>query len=81
MEEIVSVDDQGRVYLPKSIRKKVQIEEGMILDVRVKDRKIVLEPHKSIVRESKGIFRTKRPIEDIDRLVEKATYEEVAKDV
>ncbi|MFQ6136536.1 MAG: AbrB/MazE/SpoVT family DNA-binding domain-containing protein [Candidatus Hydrothermarchaeales archaeon] len=81
MEKTVSVDEQGRIYLPKSIRDKVQIESGAILDVSVKDRKIILGPHKSIVRESKGIFRTKKPIEDIDRLAEEATYEEVAKDL
>jgi len=81
MEETVSVDEQGRVYLPKSIREKVQIEAGTLLDVNVKDKKIVFEPHKSIVRESKGIFRTKKPIEDVDRLVEEATYEEVAKEL
>ncbi len=81
MEETVSVDEQGRVYLPKSIREKVQIETGTVLDVRVRDKKIVLEPHKSIVRESRGIFRTKRPIEDVDKLAEEATYEAVAKDL
>ncbi|MFQ5801254.1 MAG: hypothetical protein ACE5HH_06010, partial [Candidatus Hydrothermarchaeales archaeon] len=68
-------------YLPKKIRDKVQIEAGVILDVSVEDRKIILGPHKSIVRKSKGIFRTKKPIQDIDGLVEEATYEEVTKDL
>ncbi len=81
MEEVVSVDRQGRIYLPKSVRDKVEIEAGVILDVSVKDKKIILAPHKSIVRESKGIFRTKKPIEDIDKLVEEATYEEVTKEL
>lgn len=81
MEETVSVDEQGRVYLPKSVRDKAQIDAGMLVDITVADKKIVLKAHKSIVRESKGIFRTKKPIEDIDKLAEKATYEEVAKEI
>ncbi|MFQ5975803.1 MAG: AbrB/MazE/SpoVT family DNA-binding domain-containing protein [Candidatus Hydrothermarchaeales archaeon] len=81
MEENVYVDKQGRIYLPKEIRDKIGIRIGMFLDVVVKDKKVVFEPRKSIVRESKGIFRTKEPVEEIDRLAEEATYEEVAGDL
>ncbi len=81
MEETVSVDEQGRIYLPKHVRDKVQIETGMVLDVSVRGKKIVIEPHKSIVRESRGIFRTKKPIEDIDKVAKEATYEAAAKEL
>lgn len=42
--DIVKVYKKGIIVLPKSIRKKTNIEEGMLLEVSVEDDKIVLKP-------------------------------------
>ena len=41
---IVKVYKKGIIVLPKSIREKAGIEEGMLLEVVVDDGKIVLKP-------------------------------------
>ena len=81
MEDTASVDKQGRVYLPKDIREKAGVEPGTRFEVEADEGKIVLKPRKSRVRESMGVYKTKRPIEDIDKLIEEAVYEEVSKEL
>ncbi len=41
---IVKVHRKGIIVLPKSVREKAGIEEGMLLEVVVSDNKIVLKP-------------------------------------
>ncbi len=41
---IVKVHQKGIIVLPKSIRKKAGIEEGMLLEVLVEDNRVVLKP-------------------------------------
>jgi len=42
--DIVKVYKKGIIVLPKSIRKKTNIEEGMLLEISVEDNKIILKP-------------------------------------
>jgi len=41
--ELVIVRHHGQITIPKPIRDKLGIEEGSILEVRVKDNKIIME--------------------------------------
>ncbi len=41
---VVRVHRKGIIVLPKSIRERAGIEEGMLLEVSVEDGKIVLKP-------------------------------------
>lgn len=41
---IVKVHRKGIVVLPKSVREKAGIEEGMLLEVSVEGNKVVLKP-------------------------------------
>lgn len=41
------IDELGRVVIPKSIRKKLAIEEGDPLEFKIEDGSIVITPDKS----------------------------------
>jgi AbrB family looped-hinge helix DNA binding protein len=75
------VDAQGRVYLPKSVRERIGAKPGTVFKLRVQNSILILEERKSIVRESKGIYKTKEPIEGIDRIIEDAAYEDALKEL
>ncbi len=80
--ETTAIDRLGRVYLPKSIREKANLKPNTILEIEFSDDKIILKKRKSVVRESRGIFKLKRHIkEDIDELIEKYSYEEASGEV
>ena len=42
--KVVRVHRKGIVVLPKSIREEVGIEEGMLLEISAKDKKVILKP-------------------------------------
>lgn len=75
MEEITGVDAQGRVYLPKGIRKKAGIDANTLFNIEIKGKRIILKPRKSVARTGRGIFKLKRPIKDVDRLIKRYSYE------
>lgn len=81
MENITAVDEQGRVYLPKGIRKKVEVDSGTLLDVKIEKNKIVLKPRKSVAKAARGIFKLKKPVKDIDKLLKKYSYEKAVKEL
>ncbi len=79
--ETASVDKLGRVYLPKRIREKANIKPNTILEIELSEGKIILKKRKSVVRESRGIFKAKRLKEDVDELIERYSYEEASGEV
>ena len=44
MTEVLKVYKKGIIVLPKSIREKAGIKEGILLKVEVKDKKVILTP-------------------------------------
>jgi len=74
--EMAKVDKQGRVYLPKAVRKAVGIRKKAVLEVRVDEGKIILSRRRGSVAESgRGIFKLKHPIEDVDEEIRKRSIE------
>ena len=61
------MDKQGRIYLPKKMRRKFDYK---VLKGIVEGDKLILKPM-NIVRKSRGIFKAKRPIENVDELAKK----------
>ena len=59
MSELSKVTRNGQVTLPASIRKKLNIEEGDIIEMSVEDEKVVLAP-KKLVDKSQAYFWTKQ---------------------
>jgi len=48
MDEVVKVMARGLIALPSNVRKKLNVKEGDILKVEVKDREVVLKKEKRI---------------------------------
>ncbi|MBI4267763.1 MAG: AbrB/MazE/SpoVT family DNA-binding domain-containing protein [Chloroflexi bacterium] len=59
MPEVVQVRKKAQVTLPQSVRKALNIEEGDLLDVRVKNGEIVLRV-KKLVDKEQAWFWSKR---------------------
>lgn len=59
MSELVQVRKKAQLTLPQSVRKKLGIEEGDFLDVRVRDGEVVLKV-KKLVDKEQAWFWTKR---------------------
>ena len=63
MPELIRVRKKAQVTLPQSVRQALNIEEGDLLEVRVKDGEIVLRV-KKLVDKEQAWFWTKRWQED-----------------
>jgi AbrB family looped-hinge helix DNA binding protein len=81
MEDITTVDNQGRVYIPKNIRKDIKVGPGALLNIKIEKDKIILEPRKSVAKKARGIFKLKKSIKDVDKLIKRYSYEKAADDL
>ncbi|RLE94181.1 MAG: AbrB family transcriptional regulator [Thermoprotei archaeon] len=70
MSAVVKVYKKGIIVLPKSIREKAGIREGMMLVARVKDREIILSPLDLWWRVW-GCCKGKGSAEDVERELDK----------
>ena len=69
--EVVRLDDNGRLYLPASIRKKLRSREFYIEE---RNGEIVLVPVRKKIEKYLGIFKgEKLTAEEMDRIVEEET--------
>src|SRR4030067_2241322 len=59
MSELIQLRKKAQLTLPLSVRKKLGIEEGDFMDVRIKDNEIVLKP-KKLIDKDQAWFWTKR---------------------
>jgi AbrB family looped-hinge helix DNA binding protein len=59
MAELIQVRKKSQLTLPLSVRRKLKIEEGDLLDVNVRNGEIVLRP-KKLVDKEQAWFWTKR---------------------
>lgn len=57
MEDTIIVDQNGRVYIPKIIRKLLRLEPNSILQVAIDDDRVVLRKVNSIAEYGRGMFR------------------------
>ena len=71
MDETVKIDEQGRIYLPKKLRERMK---ERVFTVREEKGKFVFEPV-TAAKNSRGIFKVKEPINNIDEKIEKYTRE------
>lgn len=73
MKSIVRIDEQGRIYLPKKLRKHLG---ERVFEVREEKGRLIFEPI-NVAQEGRGIFTVETPIRDIDKKIEKYTREAV----
>lgn len=59
MSELIQVRKKAQVTLPRSVRRKLGIEEGDFLDVQVRDSELVLRV-KKLIDKDQAWFWTKR---------------------
>ncbi len=60
MEEIVKIMSRGLIALPSEIRKKMELKEGDILRVEVREDKVILKKEKRIY-DFKGVLSEGKP--------------------
>jgi len=80
MEETVTMDGQGRIYLPTALRRKVK---GDRFVVEVKGDALILKPFNPSVEKFYGIARPARLVtaEEIDEAVKNETGKALRKDI
>jgi AbrB family looped-hinge helix DNA binding protein len=57
MGDTIVVDPNGRVYLPKFVRKLLRLEPNSLLEVDVRDGGIVLKKVDSVAELGRGMFK------------------------
>lgn len=66
---ITTIDQAGRLVLPKAARERARLVPGMPLDVRVVDGRIEIEPAPArVTMEKRGGFWVARPVEPVPML-------------
>ena len=64
-----TIDQAGRLVLPKAARERARIAPGMLLEVRVVDGRIEIEPAPARVTvEKRGGFWVAQPVDDVPAL-------------
>jgi AbrB family looped-hinge helix DNA binding protein len=66
----VRVGKKLTIHIPKAIAEELNIKEGDILSLKIKDNKIILEQNDAIFLSLKGRKFAKASLEDIDRISE-----------
>lgn len=74
MSDTIVVDQNGRVYLPKLIRKILGLEANSILQVAIDDDRVVLRKMESIAEYGRGMFR-RRDLADVREALKRAALE------
>ena len=54
----LQIDQAGRIYLPKEVRKALKVKRGGLLRIEVVDERAVITKGESIATESRGIFKS-----------------------
>jgi AbrB family looped-hinge helix DNA binding protein len=61
-----TIDQAGRLVLPKAVRERARLVPGMPLDVRVVDGRIEIEPAPArVTMEKRGGFWVAQPVETV----------------
>lgn len=71
MAGTIVVDRNGRVYLPKFIRRLLRLEPNSIMEVAVMDDQVILKRVDSVVEQGRGMFRGPKQI-GVQSALEKA---------
>ena len=74
MNEAVSkVDEKGRIMIPKKIRAITNLKEGCYVNIKAKDKTIIIGLAESIADKYCGIFKVSKWPEDLDEFIVEAT--------
>jgi len=73
VEETAKIDEEGRIMIPKAIRKRAKLKPGTYVTVKTKDETIIIEPYESVAEKYLGVFQVSKWPEDLDEFVTEAT--------
>ena len=74
MGDTIVVDPNGRVYLPKFVRKLLRLEPNTLLEVDIREDSVVLKKVESVAELGRGMFKALLdPRKDLDRAKKNAT--------
>lgn len=62
MAGTIVVDSNGRVYLPKFIRRLLRLEPNSIMEVAVMDDQVILKRVDSVVEQGRGMVRRAKTV-------------------
>jgi len=65
-EATVSVDEKGRIIIPKKIRKTIELKKGTQLNIKAKGKTIILEPLEPVADKYFGAFKITSWPDNID---------------
>lgn len=74
MSDTIIVDQNGRVYLPKLIRKLLHLDTNTILQVAIDDDRVVLRKVDSIAEYGRGMFR-RRDLANVTEAIRRAALD------
>ncbi len=75
---IATIDQAGRLVLPKAVRERARLVPGMPLEVRVVDGRIEIEPAPArVVIEKRGGFWVAQPAEAMPVLTQQMVSESI----
>jgi AbrB family looped-hinge helix DNA binding protein len=74
MSETIVVDQNGRVYLPKFIRKLLRLQPHSLMEVAIDDDRVVLKKVESIAEYGRGMFKH-RGLLDVREALRQAALE------
>lgn len=74
MSETIVVDQNGRVYLPKFIRKLLRLQPNSLMEVAVDDDRVVLKKVESVAEYGRGMFKN-RELRDVRAALRRAVLE------
>ncbi len=72
-EALSKVDEKGRIMIPKKIRATANLKEGCYVNIKAKDKTIIIEPAESIADKYCGVFKVSKWPEDLDEFIVEAT--------
>lgn len=71
MKQTVTVNPKGQITIPAQIRKQLHLENGIELEVRILDDRVILARQKSTIESAFGILKadTTASLEDMERAI------------
>lgn len=72
VETITKMDSKGRIIIPKSIRKKIELKEGSYVSVNVEGNNIIIRLMEPVADKFYGVFKVNRWPVDMDNFLVEA---------
>ncbi len=82
-KNISKIDKNGRIYIPKQLRKILGLKPGDLVEINIKGQILVIKRAKTIAERGKGVFKPIKGIntDDIDKLIEAYSFLEAMEDL